>query len=74
MTWVDARLEFHNIKMDETMNVVSIDELKNLPVFVFDNTERSQRTINDDESFATISRMSKGIGKAPAYSAIFVKL
>ena len=67
MTWVDARLEFHNIKMDETMNVVSIDELKKiwLPVFVFDNTERSQRTINDDESFATISRMSKGIGKAP---------
>ena len=46
MTWVDARLEFHNIKMDETMNVVSIDELKNLPVFVFDNTERSKRTIN----------------------------
>ena len=70
MTWVDARLEFYNIKLDETMNVISIDELKKiwLPVIVFDNTERSQRTINDDESFATISRMSKGVGSDSSIS------
>ena len=27
MTWVDARLDFYNIKLDETMNAITIDEL-----------------------------------------------
>ena len=62
MTWFDARLDFFNIKVDENMNIISIDELNKiwLPVVVFDNTEKGQRTISDDESFATINRMSKG--------------
>ena len=62
MTWFDARLDFFNIKVDENMNIISIDELNKiwLPVLVFDNTEKGQRTISDDESFATINRMSKG--------------
>ena len=60
MTWFDTRLDFFNIKLDENMNVISIDELNKiwLPVVVFDNTEKGQRTISDDESFATINRMS----------------
>ena len=62
MTWVVARLDFYNIKLDETMNVISLEELNRiwLPVIIFHNTERGQRTINDEESFATISRT--GIG------------
>ena len=64
MTWVDARLDFYNIKMDETMNVISRDELNRiwLPIIIFHNTERGQRTINDAESFATISRTGQGTG------------
>jgi len=27
MTWVDARLDFNNIKLDETMKAITIDEL-----------------------------------------------
>ena len=62
MTWVDARLDFYNIKLKETMNVISIDELNKiwLPKIIFHNTERGQRTINDDESFATINRTGQG--------------
>ena len=70
LTWVDARLDFFNIKIDETMNVVSLDELNRiwLPVIIFYNTERGQRTINDDESFATINRTGQGIGSDSSIS------
>ena len=30
MTWFDARLDFFNIKQDETVNVISIDELNQI--------------------------------------------
>ena len=70
MTWVDARLDFYNIKLDETMNVVSLEELNRiwLPVIIFHNTERGQRTINDEESFATISRTGIGSGSDSSIS------
>ena len=56
MTWVDARLDFYNIKLKETMNVISRDELNKiwLPQIIFDNTEEGQITINDDKASATI--------------------
>ena len=64
MEWVDARLEFYNIKLDETMNVITNEELERiwLPIIVFDNTESDQRSILDGKSFATIKRMKEGIG------------
>ena len=36
MTWFDARLDFFNIKQDDTMNVISIDELNQiwLPIII----------------------------------------
>ena len=70
MTWVDARLDFYNIKLDETMNVISMDELDRiwLPIIIFHNTERGQRTINDDESFATINRTGQGTGSDSSIS------
>ena len=70
MTWVDARLDFYNIKLKETMNVISIDELNKiwLPKIIFHNTERGQRTINDDESFATINRTGQGTGSDSSIS------
>ena len=70
MTWVDARLDFFNIKMDETMNVVSLDELNRiwLPIIIFDNTEEGQITINDGKSFATINRTGQGTGSDSSIS------
>ena len=70
MTWFDARLDFFNIKQDDTMNVISIDELNQiwLPIIIFHNTERGQRTINDDESFSTINRTGQGIGSDSSIS------
>ena len=70
MTWVDARLEFYNIKLDETMNVISIKEMNRiwLPVIIFHNTERGQRAIIDEESFATISRTGQGTGSDSSIS------
>ena len=70
LTWVDARLEFYNIKLDETMNVITIEELHRiwLPIIIFHNTERGQRTINDDESFATINRTGLGTGSDSSIS------
>ena len=70
MSWVDARLDFFNIKVDETMNVISIDELNKiwLPVIIFHNTEEGQITINDDKSFATINRTGQGTGSDSSIS------
>ena len=70
MTWLDARLDFFNIKMDETMNVISLDELNRiwLPVIIFQNTEEGQITINDGKSFATINRTGQGTGSDSSIS------
>ena len=70
MTWVDARLDFFNIKADETMNVISLEELNQiwLPVIIFHNTESGLRTINDEGSFATIRRAGLGIGSDSSIS------
>ena len=70
MTWVDARLNFFNIKMKETMNVISMAELNKiwLPVIIFDNTEEGQITINDDKASATINRTGQGTGSDTSIS------
>ena len=70
MAWVDARLDFFNIKLDETMNVISLDELNKiwLPIIVFHNTEEGQITINDGKSFATINRTGQGTGSDSSIS------
>ena len=70
MSWLDARLDFFNIKLDETMNVISLDELNRiwLPVIIFHNTEEGQITINDGKSFATINRTGQGSGSDSSIS------
>ena len=70
LTWVDARLELYNIKADESKNIISMEELSRiwLPVIIFHNTERGQRSENDEESFATIRRAGQGRGSGPSVS------
>ena len=67
MQWRDARVSFYNIKTDEKMNSLSLDEQLSLwtPTVVFWNTKNQLRTVNDRYTFASIRREANGtiIGK-----------
>ena len=67
LQWKDARLMFYNIKPDENMNSLSLEEQLILwsPTIVFWNTKEQIRTKNDKNTFASIKRESDGsvIGK-----------
>ena len=62
LQWMDARVSFYNIKPDEDMNMLSLDEQLTLwtPTIVFWNTKEQLRTINDKSTFASIKREGKG--------------
>ena len=65
--WKDARLLFYNIKTDEKMNSLTLDEQLAIwtPTIVFWNTKEQLRTVNDKNTFATVQREGNGsiIGK-----------
>ena len=67
MQWKDARVSYYNIKTDERMNSLSLDEQLSLwtPTVVFWNTKNQLRTVNDEYTFASIRREANGsiIGK-----------
>ena len=62
MDWMDARVTYHNIKQDQFMNSLTLEEQFSLwtPTVVFWNTKEQLRTINDGKTFATISRIGNG--------------
>ena len=62
LTWMDARVTYYNIKTDETLNSLSLDEQLVLwtPTIVFWNTEKQLKTVNDQNSFASVERSGKG--------------
>ena len=62
LTWKDARVSFYNIKTNEVLNSLTLDEQLTLwtPTIVFWNTEKQLKTINDENSFASINRGGKG--------------
>ena len=62
MQWVDARVTYYNIKQDENMNSLSLDEQLTLwtPTIVFWNTKEQLRTVNDKNTFANIKRQAEG--------------
>ena len=67
LEWLDARVSYYNIKPEETMNSLSLDEQLKLwtPTIVFWNTKEQLRTINDQNTFSSIRREGHGsiIGK-----------
>ena len=67
LQWKDARIIFYNLKENENMNSLSLDEQMILwiPTIVFWNTKDQLRTINDKTTFATIIPEGNGtiIGK-----------
>ena len=62
LQWMDARVSFYNIKADETMNSLSLDEQLTLwtPTIVFWNTEQQLKTVNDMNTFASVRRSGNG--------------
>ena len=62
LQWMDARVSFYNIKIDETMNSLSLEEQTKLwtPKIVFWNTEKQLKTVNDMNTFASVKRSGNG--------------
>ena len=62
LKWKDARVLFYNIKQDEEMNTLTMDEQVSLwtPTLVFWNTKHQLRTINDKNTFASIRQEGNG--------------
>ena len=62
LQWMDTRVAFYNIKKDEALNSLTLEEQLTLwtPTIIFWNTEQQLKTVNDMESFASILRSGKG--------------
>ena len=62
LEWMDARVTYYNIKQDQFMNSLSLEEQFSLwtPTILFWNTKEQLRTINDEKTFASISRDGNG--------------
>ena len=67
LQWMDARVVYYNIKPDQKLNSLTLDEQLSLwtPTIVFWNTKEQLRTVNDDKTFGSIKREANGsiIGK-----------
>jgi len=62
MRWRDARVTYYNIKEQQDMNSLTMDEQQALwtPTIVFWNTKEQLRTVNDENTFASIKREGNG--------------
>ena len=62
LKWVDARFLFYNLKKNKKFNSLSLSEQQALwnPKFVFWNTKKELRTINDETTFASVNRSGNG--------------
>ena len=62
MRWKDARVSYYNIKQQEDMNSLTMEEQQALwtPTIVFWNTKEQLRTVNDENTFASIKREGNG--------------
>ena len=62
LQWQDARVLFYNIKPDQEMNTLTMEEQLALwtPTLVFWNTKHQLRTENDKNTFASIRQEGNG--------------
>ena len=56
IAWIDPRLEYHNIKRNTNLNVLSFDEMTSIwtPQIVFYNTKEKLKSVADDDAILTI--------------------
>ena len=62
LEWVDARVIFYNLKMEQKLNSLSLEEQMSLwnPKLVFLNTKEELRTVNDETTLASVQRAGNG--------------
>ena len=62
LNWKDGRVQFYNLKEDEGLNSLSLEEQLSLwtPTIVFWNTKQQLKSVNDADSFASIKRSGNG--------------
>ena len=77
LTWLDGRLTMYNLKMDKDLNTLT-QEFRNMiwiPEIVFYNTQKKVKSRNDEDAFATITRMGKyqGSPRSQLENALFFK-
>ena len=62
LNWKDGRVLFYNLKIDEALNSLSLEEQFTLwtPTIVFWNTKQQLKSINDADSFASVERSGNG--------------
>ena len=58
LQWYDGRLQYFNLKDDQTMNTVVFEETQKIwvPGIIFQNTESQKKSQNDDESRMMLSK------------------
>ena len=62
LKWRDARIQLYNLKLDEALNALSLEEQLKLwtPTIVFWNTKQQLKSKNDHETFAIVKRTGNG--------------
>ena len=62
LRWVDARVLFYNLKQNENLNSLTLEEQQALwtPTIIFWNTKEQLRTVNDKTTFASIKQERNG--------------
>ncbi|XP_023332381.1 uncharacterized protein LOC111704387 [Eurytemora carolleeae] len=58
MEWYDYRLNYFNLKVNQSLNALSTEEVQNIwiPFILFDNTEHNDATKGDEDTEMTITR------------------
>lgn len=71
LTWVDNRLKYRNLKVNNTLNVLSANTMKLLwvPEVSFVNTVDGQGTVMDDDTTVWVERRNEAIGRNDSASA-----
>ena len=58
MSWFDHRLKFHNLKVRQSSNALTVDEINSLwtPSIVFSNTHNNEVTAGTEDAQLTVAR------------------
>ena len=69
LTWFDNRLQFYNLKADESMNSLTQEDQQIIwtPTVLFANTEKQLTSLNDEKSFAIVRRLGDSIRSGTEY-------
>ncbi|KAK4307059.1 hypothetical protein Pmani_021151 [Petrolisthes manimaculis] len=71
LIWVDSRLQYQNLKMNEALNILDQTTMNNLwiPQVSFINTVDNKHTLIDDDTVILVSRLGEAVGRDEAAHA-----